>query len=305
MPQEEKKQAPEGFEPSMFVNVEPIRLFDDLFYVGNRVVGIHILKTSQGLVLFEATDNPDADEEVLQPGLKKLGLENENILALLITHGHFDHYLGAVKIQNRVGCQVGMSLEDTAYLSWAVENMGPDIPRELPRITRILKDGENLLYGDHCVYVMAAPGHTPGCLNFCFDVHDFGETHHVVMVGGYGVFGPGNYPDGEYPYGVQWAVDQALLFASSCVKTWEFCKKNHCDVYMNPHPHLCALIEHAEQNKGRKKGDANAFVIGTEGVRQWILERINVCIESAQKFTDIQVQNVDCAPVSNPLYLSR
>lgn len=287
MSHEEIRQVPAGFEPGAFDPVEPIRLFDDLYYIGNRVVGIHILKTSEGLVLMEATDQLNADEAVLQPGLRQLGLENEKILILLLTHGHFDHYLGAAGIQNRVGCPVGMSLLDTAYLSWADENMGPDVPRELPRITRVLRDGEVLTYGTHSIYVMAAPGHTPGCLNFCFDVHDRGEVHHVVMMGGYGVFGPGNYPDKEYPYGVQWAVDQALTFASSCVKTWEYCKSHHCDVYMNPHPHLCELIEHARQNRQRGEGDPNAFVIGTEGVRRWILDRFNVCLDSVRKFTDI------------------
>lgn len=289
MSHEEKKQVPEGFEPDVFDLVEPIRVFDDLYYVGNRAVGIHILKTSEGLVLIEATDQLNADEEILQPGLKKLGLENEKILILLLTHGHFDHYMGASGIQNRVGCPVGMSFLDTAYLSWADENMGPDVPRELPRITRILQDGETLTYGSHSIYVMAAPGHTPGCLNFCFDVHDHGEVHHVVMMGGYGVFGPGNYPEREYPYSTQWAVDQALTFASTCVKTWEYCKEHHCDVYMNPHPHLCKLIEHAEQNRQRGEGEPNTFVIGIEEVRKWILDRFNVCMDSVWKFTDIGV----------------
>ena len=287
MSQKEKGAIPAGFDPHMFDLIRPIQLFDDLYYVGNRLVGVHILKTSEGLVLIEATDNLNAYDEILKPGLKELGLENEKILILLLTHAHFDHYVGAIQIQKRTGCLVGMSLEDTGYLSWADENMGPSIPRELPRITKILKDGETLAYGDHSVYVMGAPGHTPGCLNFCFTVHDHGEPHHVIMMGGYGVFGPGAYPEKDYPYSVQWAVDQALAFASSCVKSWEYCKKNNCDVYMNPHPHLCALVEHAEQNKHRQPGDLNAFVIGREEVRKWILQRFDVCMKSAAKFTDL------------------
>ena len=94
--------------------VEPIQIFDDLFFVGNQMEGIFILKTSEGLVLMEATDETDAYETYLQPGLEKLGFAGEKILMLLITHGHFDHYLGAEHIRLATGCPVAMSKEDTA-----------------------------------------------------------------------------------------------------------------------------------------------------------------------------------------------
>ena len=97
-------------------------------------------------------------------------------------------------------------------------------------------------------------------------------------------------PDGDYPFTVTHAVDQALQFASSCVKTWEYCKENGCDVYLNPHPHLCDLLKLAEENQSRKTGKPNAFVIGTEGVRKWVVERFDVCLDCAQQFTDIRAE---------------
>lgn len=175
-------------------------------------------------------------------------------------------------------------------MAWSYENMARHVDPIIPRITKILDDGEELVYGDHTVYVMKAPGHTPGCLNFCFEVHDHGEAHRVVLFGGYGVFGPGCYPDngGQYPYGVQWGVDNALIFAGACVKTWEYCKAHNCDVYLNPHPHLCGLYECAEDNRNRKDGEPSGYVIGLENVRKWLVERFDACLRSAQKFTDIQ-----------------
>ena len=268
--------------------VEPIQIFDDLFFVGNTKEGIFILKTSEGLVLLEATDETDAYTKYLQPGLEKLGLAEEKIQMLLITHGHFDHYLGAEHIRLATGCPVAMSKEDTAYMVWCDENSGSNKPQLIPRVSRYLEDGETLVFGDHSIYIMAAPGHTPGCLNFCFEVHDRGESLYAVMMGGFGIFGPGRYPETEYPYSRQWAVDQALAYASSCIKLWEHCKEHNAVIYFNPHPHLCDLMEHAEENRQRGANDPNAFVIGTEGVRRWILDRFEASLESVQAFTDLQ-----------------
>ena len=288
MSHEKKGSAGHDFDPSMFLPLEPVRLFDDYYFIGNKLVGFHVLKTSKGLVLFDAMDKYDVDDTFLQPGLKKLGWDKEPIAMLFLTHGHFDHYMGAEKVRLRAGCPVALSREDAVFMLNGLDNyLGIDDLR-VPRITRLLSDGEDIDFGSHTVHVIAAPGHTPGCLNYSFEVHDGENTHRIIMVGGYGVFGPGAYPGHEYPHTVTYAVSNALQFAASCVKTWEYCKQTGCDVYLNPHPHLCKLLELAEENRNLKSGDKNAFVIGVEGVRQWILERFNVCLDSAQKFTDIQ-----------------
>ena len=274
------------FDLTLLDPIEPIQLFDDYYFVGNKLIGFHILKTSEGLILFEAMDRCDADDEFLIPGLKKLGLENEKILMLFLTHGHFDHYLGADKVRNRTGCEVALSKEDASFMVWSLDNREQK-EQSIPHITKYVDDGDSFTFGDHKIEVISAPGHTPGCLNYSFDVHDRGEKHRIMLFGGYGVFGPGYYPGTEYPLSVEWAVDQALTFASSCVKTWEYCKANNCDVYLNPHPHLCELLNLASKNEQRTEKDSNAFVIGTDGVRKWILERYNVCIDYASRFTDL------------------
>ena len=276
-------------DPAALLPIEPVQLFDDCYFVGNKLVGFHILKTSRGLVLFDAMDKYDADREFLLPGLKKLGLENEKILALFLTHGHFDHYMGAEQVRLRTGCDVALSEEDTVFMVNGPDNYLGIEDLRVPRITRLLKDGEDLTFGDHTVHVIFAPGHTPGCLNYSFEVHDRGVPHRVMMVGGYGGFGPGAYPGPEgYPYGVVYAVDQALTFAASCVKTWEYAKETGCDVFLNPHPHLCSMLELAARNEGRGEEDPNALVTGLEGVRSMIVERFDVCLESALKFTDLR-----------------
>lgn len=269
--------------------VGAVKLFDEYAFLGNKHVGFHVLKTSAGLVLFDTTDQDDGDRQFLQPGLQELGWEKEPVVMIFLTHAHHDHYMGAENVRKRTGCQVALSREDALFLVSGPDNF-LDIPdRQIPRITRLVEDGEDLIFGDHTVHVIGAPGHTPGCLNYSFEVHDGGEAHRVIMMGGYGIFGPGRYPAAPaYPYSVTYAVGQALEFATSCVKTWEYCKEMGGDVYINPHPHLCELLELAEKNKSRKPGEPNALVIGVEGVRRWIQDRYDESLNSAQLFTDLQ-----------------
>lgn len=284
-----KKELNHGLDPTLLLPIEPIQLFDDYYFVGHKLGGFHILKTSQGLVLFDAMDKYDADDEFLLPGLKKLGLEHEKILMLFLTHCHYDHYMGADKVRQRTGCDIALSAEDALVMVSSPDNYRGIDDLRLPRITRLLRDGEDLTFGDHTVHAILAPGHTPGCMNYSFQVHDGGGPHRIIMMGGYGIFGPGRFRRGlEYPHSAAYAAQQAFAFAGSCAKTWEYAKETGCDVYLNPHPHLCDMLKLAEQNKTRGKDDPNAFVIGLEGVRGWLAERFDACVNSALEFTDIQ-----------------
>ena len=55
--------------------IEPTRAFDNLFFVGNGFVGIWVVKTSEGLILFDATQSEVDARDHLVPGLIKLGLD--------------------------------------------------------------------------------------------------------------------------------------------------------------------------------------------------------------------------------------
>ena len=290
-----KEYTPREFlvreDPDALKTIKPLQVFDDLFYCGNKLLGFWILKTSDGLVLFDSGDLTDGWDQWLLPALQEFGLEKEPVRMLFLTHGHFDHYLGARGVWEKTGCDIALSEADTAFMMWSVDNR--DKAPVYPPVTRLLKDGEDLLFGDHTVHVLFAPGHTPGCLNYSFTVHDGEEEHRVIMAGGYGIFGPGHYPGGPYPYGVNWAVEQAFTFAASMAKTWEYVKETGCDVYLNPHPHLCRALEYAAENETREPGAPHGLVIGKEGVRKWLAERFEASLKLAQEYTDIQREYQD------------
>ena len=261
-----------------------VKMFDDYYYVGDDHVGFHILKTDEGLVMFDSMTTEDADEVFLIPGLKELGLENEKILAIMLTHGHFDHYLGAEHVRLRTGCDVMLTAEDCIFMVNSLDNR--DKGMAMPHITKLIKDGDVLTFGKHDIHVIGAAGHTPGCVNYSFPVHDNGAEHRTIMTGGGGIFGPGRYPGKEgYPDTAAFAARQALLFAESLMRTWEFVKEHNCDVYLAAHPFAAEMLEKYAQNK---EGEPNHLIDGIDGVKAYLKKQYDRCLESAWFFCPIE-----------------
>jgi hypothetical protein len=75
----------------------------------------------------------------LVPGIKKLGLDPDQIKYVLVTHGHWDHYGGAQYLADTFGARVGLSEADWQLMA----RLQPGSPARLDRtaLHRQLKGG--------------------------------------------------------------------------------------------------------------------------------------------------------------------
>ncbi|MDE7362758.1 MAG: MBL fold metallo-hydrolase [Oscillospiraceae bacterium] len=91
--------------------------------------------------------------------------------AIIITHGHFDHFAGAAELSGRTGAPIYAPDLDAEMLSssdksWAWFMQGTPFAPVTPDKT--FTDGEEFTVCGVTFRVMAAPGHTAGsCLLFC------------------------------------------------------------------------------------------------------------------------------------------
>ncbi len=120
-------------------------------------------KDKTEVLLFDPADSG----EYIYQALKDKGF---SVLAILLTHGHFDHIWGVEKVKELSGAKV-YAFEDEAELCM---NPSMNISASAGRACAIkpdelLKDGQTVTIGDYVFQAIATPGHTKGSGCFYFE----------------------------------------------------------------------------------------------------------------------------------------
>ena len=161
----------------------PGQAFDNLYYVGSAWVSAWVLKTSEGLILIDALNNTKEAVELIEGGMRRLGLDPAQIRYVLVTHGHGDHYGGAQMIADRYRARVVAS-----EIDWKMMETGLEFDSKMwdrpPKRDIAVQDGETLTLGDTTVRFMITPGHTLGTISPVFDVRDGARAHKAMIWGG-------------------------------------------------------------------------------------------------------------------------
>ncbi|MEY4879908.1 MAG: hypothetical protein RJB62_1377 [Pseudomonadota bacterium] len=166
--------------------VEPIKMADNLYYVGPGYVGVYLITTPEGHILIDAAEDPYV-EHVLG-NIRKVGADPADIKYILISHGHLDHFGGVAAIQDLSGAEVGAVAEDWALIreraNQTGRNEGPN-PRA-PREDFVIAEGDTLELGGNTFTFHVTPGHTAGVMSAEFTVWDNGTPHKAFFSGGTG-----------------------------------------------------------------------------------------------------------------------
>lgn len=236
--------------------------FDNLYYVGLPFVGAWILKTSDGLVMWDALNNQEEAKTILEPAMRELGLDPAQIKALVITHGHYDHFGGAAYFQQKYGTPVLASAADWDYMYDAQERQRMGLPYvEPPKRDKVIADGEKLSLGGSTVNFVLTPGHTPGTVSSIFDVKDHGVSREISMWGGTAM-----------P-----ATSQGLAqYHNSFHKFWNASQALHTVGTVSAHPFVADNFTQLER---RRPTGSNPFVLGVDGYRR-LMTVYDECIEA-------------------------
>jgi metallo-beta-lactamase class B len=168
-----------GLKPEPDRLLEPIKMFDNLYYLGFSDVGAWAITTSDGIIVFDALNSPDEGRDVLAGGLKKVELDPAQIKYLIVGHGHNDHTGGGAHLQSTYTPRVIMGGPD-----WESHLKGERPDRPAMKRDMVATDGQKVTLGDTTVTVVLTPGHTPGTIGMLVPVKHQGRTHTILLLSG-------------------------------------------------------------------------------------------------------------------------
>ena len=175
--------------------MKPFRMFGNLYFVGTRAAGSHLIETDDGLVLLD-TGYPQTFYLIMQ-NMHDLGFSPYDVKHIIHSHGHYDHVGGTAALAAMSGAKTYIGAKDAEMVrgnektDWAYELGMRDggIPYRFDQAFEpdvLLSDGDVLQFGNVSVTCLSTPGHTAGTMSYFLDVTDGARTLRAGMFGGSG-----------------------------------------------------------------------------------------------------------------------
>ena len=228
----------------------PGKAFDNLAYVGGAWASSWALDTQGGILLIDALNNDGEAAQLIDGGLKQLGMDPSRIKMVIVTHAHGDHYGGAKHLSTQYKPRWVMSEIDwrqtEGQLEFATPLWGAPPQRDIA-----VSDGDTVKLGDDIVTTLLTPGHTLGTITPIFDVRANGQRHRAMVWGGT-----------AFNFGRDLARLDAYI--ESTQRLAEVARAQQIDVMLSNHPGYDGTVKKLELL--RNGASANPFVIGTPAV---------------------------------------
>ena len=240
-------------------HAEPVKVFDNLYFLGQTEYSAWAVTTSAGVIIIDTIFDYSIEDEVAG-GLKKLGLDPATIKYAIVSHGHGDHSGGAKFLQDKYGTKVILTAEDWDLLD---RSNGTKPKRDM-----VATDGMKLTLGDTTLTLYKTPGHTLGTISTLIPVKDNGVPHLAAYWGGSAfnwVNGPQNYitPDRPDRFWFKTYSDSARRFR-------DIASTAGADIILSNHTNFDGSKTKLPALAARKPGQQNPYVVGKEGVMRYL-----------------------------------
>lgn len=169
--------------------VEPFKIADNLYYVGDKYVCIHLIDAGEGLILLDS--GYLGTTHLLIDSIWRLGFDPANVRWIIHTHGHSDHFGASDEFKSMFGTKLAISkaeadaFREKPHRTHVNKALYPFA--KIPEFDYEIEDGEIFEYGNIKIRFVLTPGHTVGVISPFFEVTDNGKTYLAGMYGGAGV----------------------------------------------------------------------------------------------------------------------
>jgi metallo-beta-lactamase class B len=251
-------------------HAEPVKVFDNLYFVGQTEFSAWAVTTSAGIILVDTIYDYSVEDEVVG-GLKKLGLDPAQIKYAIVSHGHGDHVGGAKYLQDHFGTRIILSAADWDLLD---RSNGTRPKRDM-----VATDGEKLNLGDTTLTLYLTPGHTLGTISTLIPVKDGGKPHLAALWGGTmfnWMRNRGAYITPERPDAFWFET-----YSRSAERFRGLVARADADVLLSKHTIYDGSKTKLPAMAARQAGDKHPYVIGNDSVKRF-LGMVDECAQAGR-----------------------
>jgi metallo-beta-lactamase class B len=172
--------------PKQAVALPGARLADNWYRFGDTGVGMWLFTTPQGYILFDTGNSEDDVTKILEPEMKRLGLDPKLIKYVVIGHFHLDHTGGLAYVQKAYHPKIIMGRDDWPLYVKSLQSATGQAARLKDRTPAThdidAVDGMKITVGDTTATIYQMTGHTPGSLGMIVPVKWQGKNHPILIV---------------------------------------------------------------------------------------------------------------------------
>ncbi len=235
------------FRHPSIARIEPFQIADNLYYVGDKKVCVHLIDSGDGLILIDS--GYIGAEHLLVDSIWRVGFDPKNIKIILHTHGHSDHFGASEEFKRMYGCKLIISRID-ADLARRNNISSQHFPlATAPTFDEEIEDGDTIKLGNVNIRCVLTPGHTEGTMSFFFDVTYQGNTYTAGLFGGAGTNAL------TLPYIFKNGYSEDL--PQKMLRSIELLRKEKVDIHLGNHPNNNHTLE---KRKKQATDSVNPFI---------------------------------------------
>ena len=233
---------------------EPLKIAENLHYVGTQTIAVYLITTPEGHILVDGAMPTSAP--LILASIRELGFDPADVKVILNTHAHFDHTGGLADLKAATGAALAASEGDRSALESGTYVGSEEVETfafKPVAVDRVLKDGDTFELGGMALTAHLTPGHSPGCTTWTFPLVVDGQTRQAMIYCSTSVAANRLVSADKGPQYPGIVADYEQTFAR--LKTMS------ADVFLAPHAEQFGL---AKKRAAMGEGAPNPFVDPTE-----------------------------------------
>ena len=128
--------------------------------------------------------DPGDDAEKIYDKVEELGIKP---VAVLLTHGHFDHMMAVDQLREKFECKVYLGKEEEALIKDPEQNVSAMFGRPMgTSADEFIEDGQLLQIAGFQIEVLATPGHTKGGVCYYLKEQEIAFSGDTIFEGSVG-----------------------------------------------------------------------------------------------------------------------